>query len=335
MSKLTIDALAQEIRRVDGNHSLGASALAEALMPLIAAHLASQAEWPSDAELELIADAYDAGSWNDEFIGSFPAMRAALHSVCPPVGVASDDRAALLYLMQQFDSETWECPNCGHSEDTATMDSAYYLREYLASSIERKAPDDAMTPIKALQAICDAHKFNIASLPPHQVHEIAQSAITRHLSQPAERGEAQEKAGPVSEDKFTHAEAETIMRSAVGKGIVVENTNMVWKVISADYQTEGVMSFSVPSAVCQLESVFGISKRTLVISLAELQKAFPLYVDYDTAPPAERVRVPDGWRLVPIKPTEEMFRAANEAAGDLYLEWSAMLSAAPEASSHD
>jgi len=35
--KLTIDALAQEIRRVDGNHSLGAGALAEALMPFLQA----------------------------------------------------------------------------------------------------------------------------------------------------------------------------------------------------------------------------------------------------------------------------------------------------------
>lgn len=33
----TVDALAQEIRRVDGNHELGAGALAEALMPFIAA----------------------------------------------------------------------------------------------------------------------------------------------------------------------------------------------------------------------------------------------------------------------------------------------------------
>lgn len=33
----SIDALAQEIRRVDGRHSLGAAALAEALMPFIAA----------------------------------------------------------------------------------------------------------------------------------------------------------------------------------------------------------------------------------------------------------------------------------------------------------
>lgn len=43
------------------------------------------------------------------------------------------DRAVLTYLMHQFDAESWECPNCGHSEDTATMDSADYLRRYLAT----------------------------------------------------------------------------------------------------------------------------------------------------------------------------------------------------------
>jgi hypothetical protein len=32
---LTVDGLAQEIRRVDGNHSLGAGALAEAIMPYL------------------------------------------------------------------------------------------------------------------------------------------------------------------------------------------------------------------------------------------------------------------------------------------------------------
>lgn len=39
---LTIDTLAQEIRRVDGSHSLGAGALAEALMPFISAALSEQ-----------------------------------------------------------------------------------------------------------------------------------------------------------------------------------------------------------------------------------------------------------------------------------------------------
>jgi hypothetical protein len=43
-SMLTVDALAQEIRRVDGSKSLGAGALAEALMPFV-----SRAPSPSPA----------------------------------------------------------------------------------------------------------------------------------------------------------------------------------------------------------------------------------------------------------------------------------------------
>ena len=35
---LHVDALAQEIRRVDGRHDLGAGALAESLMPFLSAH---------------------------------------------------------------------------------------------------------------------------------------------------------------------------------------------------------------------------------------------------------------------------------------------------------
>lgn len=35
LDHINVDSLSQEIRRVDGNHSLGAGALAEALMPFI------------------------------------------------------------------------------------------------------------------------------------------------------------------------------------------------------------------------------------------------------------------------------------------------------------
>lgn len=49
-----------------------------------------------------------------------------------PVGVP-DDRATLLYLMDRFDNEEWSCARCGHSEATHDMDSAIYLREYLAA----------------------------------------------------------------------------------------------------------------------------------------------------------------------------------------------------------
>lgn len=43
--------------------------------------------------------------------------------------------SALNYLMQCFDMETWQCPQCGHAEQTKDMDSAYWLREWF------KTPD--------------------------------------------------------------------------------------------------------------------------------------------------------------------------------------------------
>lgn len=42
--RVDVDALAQEIRRVDGSHSLGAGALAEALAPYIAARASDGAQ---------------------------------------------------------------------------------------------------------------------------------------------------------------------------------------------------------------------------------------------------------------------------------------------------
>jgi len=41
---LDVDALAQEIRRVDGKHSLGAGQLAEALMPFLSSPLSPSGE---------------------------------------------------------------------------------------------------------------------------------------------------------------------------------------------------------------------------------------------------------------------------------------------------
>ena len=37
---------------------------------------------------------------------------------------------ALRYLMERFEAETWQCERCCHAEDTATMDSANWLREW-------------------------------------------------------------------------------------------------------------------------------------------------------------------------------------------------------------
>ena len=54
---------------------------------------------------------------------------------------------ALRYLMRQFDGETWQCEQCGHAEDTATMDSAIWLREWMKAHnviyTPEKSPDKA------------------------------------------------------------------------------------------------------------------------------------------------------------------------------------------------
>jgi len=68
------------------------------------------------------------------------------------------DRAALAYLMQQFDAETWQCPQCGHAEDTATMDSAEFLRNYLAENpvfSATPATDEQYADVDALIAHLD------------------------------------------------------------------------------------------------------------------------------------------------------------------------------------
>lgn len=50
--------------------------------------------------------------------------------VCQVEKELDDAIAALKYLMQQFDGETWHCERCGHDEDTASMDSAHWLRDW-------------------------------------------------------------------------------------------------------------------------------------------------------------------------------------------------------------
>lgn len=51
----------------------------------------------------------------------------------PSAPIASNDRSTLNYLMGAFNNEVWNCERCGHAEETSTMDSARFLREYLAT----------------------------------------------------------------------------------------------------------------------------------------------------------------------------------------------------------
>jgi len=78
---------------------------------------------------------------------AWKGFRAAMNNraqASAPEGEADDgmpktDREMLVYLMQAFDTESWQCPKCGHDEDTATMDSAYLLRDYLSKNTRSNA----------------------------------------------------------------------------------------------------------------------------------------------------------------------------------------------------
>lgn len=57
---IDVDALAQEIRRIDGNHSLGAAALAEALMPFLQEQMAERKPL-TDEEIDDLIPNYQQG----------------------------------------------------------------------------------------------------------------------------------------------------------------------------------------------------------------------------------------------------------------------------------
>ena len=97
MSKMTLQGVSEDLRR------LGYHGYADA----IAAHLAAQAEWPSEDDVDrvakMIADA--VGNGMREKYESI--ARASLQSVCPPVGVVfeEDVRIAREAYRSAFDAE--------------------------------------------------------------------------------------------------------------------------------------------------------------------------------------------------------------------------------------
>lgn len=61
------------------------------------------------------------------------AAPGTLPDLLPPMGIHTD-RDMLNYLMVAFDNEIGTCERCGHSEPTKHMDSAGFLRDYLAAA---------------------------------------------------------------------------------------------------------------------------------------------------------------------------------------------------------
>lgn len=73
----------------------------------------------------------------DPLLNPAPAREKGVDlDLLPPLGIRND-RDMLAYLMQAFDNEFGNCERCGHAEPTKNMDSANFLRQYLAATSAR------------------------------------------------------------------------------------------------------------------------------------------------------------------------------------------------------
>jgi hypothetical protein len=102
----------------------------------------------------------------DDWRVPLPVGSTELFAAPQPAEPVNSDRRMLLELMEAFDIETWQCPSCGHAEDTATMDSANTLRNYLQRSMgaePAKVPSDddllAFGSDEQFFLFCDEEEF--------------------------------------------------------------------------------------------------------------------------------------------------------------------------------
>lgn len=125
-----VDKLAQEIRRVDGNHSLGAGALAEALMPFIEAALsaAPTAEPGQDVPQELADRCRDVLEWKKTGLLPDGALRALAKKLDETV----DDPFGVDLALRVAEKQT--------AEES--------MRFVLAAASLLKAADDGFPPFK-------------------------------------------------------------------------------------------------------------------------------------------------------------------------------------------
>lgn len=97
---ITVDELAQEIRRVDGNHKLGAGALAEALMPALTAAFAAMSE--------PVCTVAEVGAGGHKWLAPYPIDALSNVPVGTPLYAAPQPAAVLADMPAQVVVETAE-----------------------------------------------------------------------------------------------------------------------------------------------------------------------------------------------------------------------------------
>jgi hypothetical protein len=99
------------------------------------------AEQRNAALVELLQRVVDSSvlSFEQDAPEELESLEADICAALNPNQVQSmTDRKALEYLNGQFGSEIIVCEKCGYESPTSEMDSAHFIREYLASSAALK-----------------------------------------------------------------------------------------------------------------------------------------------------------------------------------------------------
>lgn len=172
------------------------------------------------------------------------------------------------------------------------------LREYAAHLARQSegVSDEVVRHLEWVRDITSNPKMVLTERERGRIHRYASAVLTTVLH----NRPAQEKAEPVASG-MTDQDRETLVNLRVWVGRTKTG-----------------------------EKLWGKAVDRLIGHASQCHPSEVTFMPGQKVPPAERVRVPAGWKLVPIKMTEEMQRAGS---GFNYIEnaWKAVLDAAPEA----
>lgn len=141
-------------------------------------------------------------------------------------------------------------------------------------------------------------------------------------------------------------------RAEAAEAMVSEEVESHRKHVAAVISERGILRQRAEAAEANLAELEGQEPYGWLVGLPGLYPVFTLDYrnveqaiaagGYEITPiytrPAPAINlaepVPDGWKLVPVEPTKEMWDAYDAAPRDIECEWSAMLAAAPKSSTN-
>ncbi|TCR64650.1 hypothetical protein EV560_106115 [Bosea sp. BK604] len=117
----TVDDLAQEIRRVDGQHKLGAGALAEALAPFLAKAFAAKEAEIREVRMQALSDEGQLREMHDHIAHADAYQKAAMDNLARAEAAEARATAAEERLREAVAAETERCAKIADFHTTSKV----------------------------------------------------------------------------------------------------------------------------------------------------------------------------------------------------------------------